>query len=442
MIPELFVADNDSPFARSDPTLLRPRPGGGKRGSGDTSLTPPAAPEVGDVDPVAPEARALLGVGLNPLVQAASPLLLLMGQLRAEFSPMEITGLRRHALDAIHRFEEHARAAGVQSDLVLIARYALCAGVDEAVLSTPWGAQSEWAQHSLLVAVHREAWGGEKFFEMLDRISDDPDRYIDLMELQYLVIAFGFTGKYQVIDRGHEQLLQVQQDLYRKIRAHRGPPEPELSLNWRGLEDRRNRIIRYVPWWVVGAAASAVLAVTFTAYYVSLANRASPVHAALAQVGLEEYSAPATPPAPGPTLKQLLNADEAAGVLRVEETGGRTTVTLLGGDLFGSGSATVNPAFDETLERLARALNRVPGRVRVEGHTDDQPIKSLRYRDNFQLSRERAGNVAKLLERTIDSPARLISIGFGDSRPRYTPESETKNRSRNRRVEIVHLRGA
>ena len=345
----------------------------------------PVSPRVphqksGDVDPVAPEARALLGVGLNPLVQAASPLLMLMGQLRGEFSPMDVTGLRRHALDEIHRFEEHARAAGVESDLVLIARYALCAGVDEAVLSTPWGAQSEWAQHSLLVAVHREAWGGEKFFQMLDRISDDPDRYIDLMELQYLVIAFGFTGKYQMIDRGHEQLQQVQQDLYRKIRAHRGPPEPELSLSWRGLEDRRNRIIRYVPWWVVGAAALAILAVTFTAYYVSLANLASPVHASLAQVGLEEFSAPATPPAPGPTLKQLLSADEAAGALRVEETGARTTVTLLGGDLFGSGSATVNPAFDEILGRLAGALNRVPGRVRVEGHTDDQPIRSLRYR--------------------------------------------------------------
>jgi type VI secretion system protein ImpK len=378
---------------------------------------------------------------LNPLVQAASPLLLLMGQLRAEFSPIDVTGLRRDALEAIRRFEEYARAAGVPNDLVLSARYALCAGVDEAVLSTPWGAQSEWAQHSLLVAVHREAWGGEKFFEMLDRISDDPDRYVDLMELQYLIIAFGFTGKYQMIDRGHEQLLQVQQDLYRKIRAHRGAPELELSLNWRGLEDRRHRIIRYVPWWVVGSAALAILAVTFTAYYVSLANLAAPVHAALAQVGIEEFSAPATNPAPGPTLKQLLSADEAAGVLRVEETGGRTTVTLLGGDLFGSGSATVNPAFDDTLARLARALNRIPGRVLVEGHTDDQPISSLRYRDNFQLSRERAGNVAMLLQRTIDNPARVRSTGLGDSRPRYTPQSEPENRSRNRRVEIVHLRG-
>ena len=63
---------------------------------------------------------------------------------------------------------------GVANEIVLAARYVLCAALDEAVLSTPWGAQSEWAQHPLLVALHREAWGGEKFFEMLDRVSTDP----------------------------------------------------------------------------------------------------------------------------------------------------------------------------------------------------------------------------------------------------------------------------
>ena len=60
------------------------------------------------------------------------------------------------------------------------------------------------------------------------------------MELQYLCLAFGFAGKYQVMERGHERLADVQQDLYRKIRNHRGPSAPELSLRWRGLEDRRN----------------------------------------------------------------------------------------------------------------------------------------------------------------------------------------------------------
>lgn len=433
---------SDDPFLPADSTLLRPRPGGGKHGVGDATRLRPAAPLVTDAEPIPAAARALLGIGLNPLVQAASPLLLLTGQLRGALSPMDVAGLRRHALDEIRRFEEHAHSSGVPNEIVLAARYALCAGLDEAVLSTPWGAQSEWAQHPLLVTLHREAWGGEKFFEMLDRISVDPRRYIDLMELQYLGLAFGFTGKYHVLDRGHERLAEVQQNLYRKIRNHRGPPEPELSLRWRGLEDRRNRLVRYVPWWVVGAAALAILAVTFTAYYASLARLAAPVHAELANVGLEDFSLPpATTPVPGPTLKQLLAPDEAAGALSVEEKGGRTLVTLLGGDLFGSGSVTVNPAYNQTLQRLTDALNKVPGRVLVVGHTDDQPIKSLRYQDNFELSRERAVSVARILQRTIDNAARLSWTGVGSSEPRYRPESDSENRSRNRRVEIVHVRG-
>ena len=168
-------------------------------------------------------ARAFLGLGLNPLVQAASPLLLLIGGCAAPRRRWTSSGLRRHALEEIRRFEERARASGVRNEIVLAARYALCAGLDEAVLSTPWGAQSEWAQHPLLVALHREAWGGEKFFEMLDRISADPARHIDLLELQYLMLALGFTGKYQMLERGHEQLADLQQSLYRKIRASAGP---------------------------------------------------------------------------------------------------------------------------------------------------------------------------------------------------------------------------
>jgi type VI secretion system protein ImpK len=435
------MPDNDDPFSRPDSTLLRPRPGGGKRGGGGP-LPRPSAFGAPEPEPISSEARALLGVGLNPLVQAASSLLLLSGQLRGSLTPMDVSDLRRHALDEVRQFEDHARAAGVQNEIVLAARYALCAGLDEAVMSTPWGAQSEWAQHPLLVALHREAWGGEKFFEMLDRISVDPPRYIDLMELQYLGLAFGFTGKYQVLERGHEQLMAVQQDLYRKIYGHRGAPEAELSLRWRGLEDRRNRLIRYVPWWVVGAAALAILAVTFTVYYASLTTLAEPVQTELAKVGLEDFSPPPAAPVPGPRLKQLLAPEEAAGALSVEEEGSRTRVTLVGPELFVSGSAAVNPSYEETLRRVADALNKVPGRVSIVGHTDDQAIKSLRYQNNFELSRERAVSVANVLKRTIDNTARLTWNGVGASQPRFKPESEPENRARNRRVEIVHTPGA
>jgi type VI secretion system protein ImpK len=361
--------------------------------------------------------------------------------MRETISRVDVPGLRSHAIAEIRRFEKQARASGVSNEVVLSARYTLCACLDEAVLSTPWGNQSEWAQHPLLVQLHREAWGGEKFFDMLERISQDPARYIDLMELQCLGIAFGFAGKYKIQERGLEHLLEVQQDLYRKIRSRRGPPEQGLSLRWRGLEDRRNPLVRYVPWWVVGVAALLILAITFIVYYRDLAGLAAPVHAELAKVGLQDFSpAPRVVPVRGPTLKQLL-ADEPSGALSVEEQGSQTVVTLLARDLFPSGSATVNPAYYETIQRLTRALNRVPGRVMVVGHTDDQPIRSLRYQDNFELSRERAVSVKTLLQRGLENRTSLQVDGVGSTQPRYRPVSDPENRARNRRVEIIHVRG-
>ena len=433
---------DDDPFRQPDATRLRPRPGAGRRTIADPVRPRAVAPPAADAEPISAAARALLGKGLNPLVRAASPLLLLMAQMRETLSPLDVPGLRRYALDEIRQFEEQARSSGIPNEIVLAARYALCACLDEAVLSTPWGNQSEWAQHPLLVALHREAWGGEKFFDMLDRISQDPPRYIDLMELQYLGIAFGFAGKYQVQERGHERLLEIQQDLYRKIRHHRGPTEPGLSLRWRGLENRQHPLLRYLPWWVVAAAALPILAITFTAYYASLAGAADPVHAELAKVGLEDVSPPREiVPVRGMTLKQLLAQEEQSRALSVEEQGNRTTVTLLARDLFPSGSATVNPAYHETLARLTGALNKVPGRVNVVGHTDDQAIKSFQYKDNYDLSRARAVSVVTLLRQGIDNPARLNPTGVGSSKPRYTPESDPDNRSRNRRVEVIHVRG-
>jgi type VI secretion system protein ImpK len=438
----------DDPFKPPNATVLRPRPGAGKRTPVDPAparpapggMTRTAGPAPDDL-PAVP-VRALQGSGLSPLVAAATPLLLLAGGLRGSTTPGDVPGLRRQALDEIRRFEERARAAGVANEVVVAGRYALCAAIDEAVLATPWGAHSDWAQQTLLIALHREAYGGEKFFEMLERIGQDPQRHIELMELQYLCIALGFAGKFQVADRGHLRLAEVQHDVFRRIRTVRNPPEPELSLRWRGVEDRRNRLIRYVPWWVVGAAALAVMTIAFVYFKHALDERADPVYAALNRIGTEGFATAAPAPAAvaGPTLRQLLADAESRGELAIEENGARTSVTLLAPELFAPASASVNPRYVRTLREIGAAIEKVPGRVLVEGHTDDQPLKSLAFHDNYELSRERAASVVRILRGEVRNGARLEVAGRGPSAPRYRPESEPENRARNRRVEIIHVR--
>lgn len=105
--------------------------------------------------------------------------------------------------------------------------------------------------------------------------------------------------------------------------------------------------------------------------------------------------------------------------------------------LFNSGSALLNRKGIAMLERVAiiiAPLNRV---IRVEGHTDNIPIANGIYPSNWELSTARAVNVVKYLHQNGNIPARnLQAAGYGSSRPLVLNDSE-KNRSRNRRVEII-----
>jgi type VI secretion system protein ImpK len=87
------------------------------------------------------------------------------------------------------------------------------------------------------------------------------------------------------------------------------------------------------------------------------------------------------------------------------------------------------------LGRIAEALNSVPGAVLVAGHTDSQPIHSLRYPSNWHLSQERADAVKALLGSTVDAK-RLRAEGRADSQPVDSNATPT-GRARNRRVEIT-----
>jgi type VI secretion system protein ImpK len=436
------MSDTRDPFKPPDGvTIVRPRPGAGKRQPGGAGGQAQAPLSYLPADAVLPQLRDAIASGLNPLVAAATPLLVLSGQLRGMVASPDVAALRRYALDEIRRFEASARSAGVPNEVVVSARYALCAAIDEAVLSTPWGSHGDWAQQTLLVALHRETWGGDKFFKVLDALMTSPERHADLLELMYLCIAFGFAGKYQVRDNGHARLAEIEQEVHQLIRSQRTRPQEALSLRWQGIQDRRNRLIRYVPLWVVGAAALAIVALTFTFFYSRLTGAAAPVHTRLARIGIEDFTGPAVPPqVAGPTIKQLLAPQEKSGLVSVEEEGARTIVTPLARDLFASGRADVNTKYGELFDQIARALNQVPGRVLVRGHTDDQPIQSIRFRDNFDLSRQRAAAVVQVLASNVPA-TRMDPVGVGAEEPKFKPVSTADNRARNRRVEIVHVRG-
>ena len=439
------------PPVPDDATVVRPR--GQAHAAPPPVAAPPAyapapAPSRGPLPPRAQDApRAdiseFLGGGMNPLVQTASALLLLGVQLRHSVSPPDATHLRDQVIAQVRKFESHASAAGLPAQTITAARYVLCAMLDESVLNAPWGEQSGWAQKTLLVTFHGESYGGAKFFQILERLCADFSKHIDLIELMYLCLALGFGGRYQIESGGRAKLADIQEDLYRRIRAQRPAPADELAPHWRGIEDRRNPLIRYVPLWVIAAAAACVLLVTFVFFYTRLNTLSEPASAQVAQIGLESATPPddrARPLVPHKTLKQLLAPEEQAGRLAIIEQPDGTELVRLGAtDMFASGGVDVSAGEVPLLHTITAALNQVAGRVIVVGHTDDQPIHSLKYKDNFELSAARARAVMQILGEGLDNPARLESSGAGSSQPIALPPNLPANRTRNRRVEIKYI---
>jgi type VI secretion system protein ImpK len=440
--------NSDDPFAPPDGTVMRPRPGAGRRSASDTSIGSNfGQPAPRAVLPNAPQSFSGQSANLsefltgarNPIIQAAAPLLTLGARLSTAVNQANIATLRQQAVQEVRAFEERLRTSGVSSEDSVVARYVLCTFVDSAVLNTPWGAQGDWAGQSLLVLFHKEVGGGEKFFEILERLRGNPSRYIDLIELVYVCLALGYEGKYRHDPSGQGRLAELQHDLYGLIREQRQVRgDEELSPHWKGVEDRRNPIVRYVPWWMVAAAGLVILTGTFVTLHAKLGAQAEPIKAALAGSAVTvDY--PAAAVARPNRLKQLLSPEESAGRLTVEDFGGKTVVTLTAPELFRSGSARVNPDLYQTLRAVALGLNQVPGRVVIVGHTDDQPVHSLRFADNFDLSRERAVAVADLLKPALATPGRLEWQGAGSTQPRYKPVDSAQNRARNRRVEIIQV---
>jgi len=218
-------------------------------------------------------------------------------------------------------------------------------------------------------------------------------------------------------------------------------PDPGLAIKWKGLEDRRNPLIRYVPWWVIGAASLALVVLAYTTFYAMLAQASAPVQEALDAIR-STRPVPRAAPASGPTLRQLLQPEIQKGTLKVDSTPSGPLVTLLMDDQFASARAEFSRAHEPVLRAIADALKQVPGQVEVIGHTDDQRIRPGEFANNYQLSRARAQDVMRRLQALVGSPpGRFEAIGKGESKQLYGPE-DPDYRRKNRRIEILLLGGA
>jgi type VI secretion system protein ImpK len=444
---------SDNPFSepeRTERTVIRPMPGG-RRADGPSPEIP--APERPAVSAGASEA-ALEGVaaGLHPLVAAAVPLLQLMARLRNTLNQPDPGDLRERTVRAIRDFEQRVRDLGVPIEQLRPAHYALCVSLDDVVQNTPWGGTGIWDTQPLGVTFHQERRGGERFFELLGQMRQNPGTFLPVVELMYLCMSLGFQGRYRLSPRGPAELDRLREETYALIVRQRQSAEPDLSPHWRGVAAPYRPLRATIPVWVAASAALGIIALLFVWFSLSLNAASDDLFARLLRappLGIPQIARAA--PVERPPVPVLPVVDPLCGFLQPEVDQGLVTVRctpptpivrIRNRGMFAPGSAVVEPRFIPLLDRIGRALKTEEGHVQVVGYTDDRPIHNVQFPSNFQLSVARAEAAKKLLTDTVGDASRLAAEGRGEADP-IASNATLEGREENRRIEIVlHRRSA
>ncbi len=457
---------DDDPFAEPDDTektVIRPNPGG-RRPAAVAPATPAAAP-AGDHSAQgipqpsqAAESRELSDrsmdsgiTGMNMLNASASTLFALVSRIRNRAQHPDPEAMRRSVIGEVRGFENRALQAKVDAQSVKVARYAICATLDDVVLNTPWGSTSIWAQQSMVGTFHRETVGGDRFYDLLARLEKDPAQNIELLEFLYMCLSLGFEGRLRVEQGGADRHMNIRQGLARIIRSQRGDIERELSPHWIGLDKPHKALSAWKPFWISVCALAAVLGTGFVGLSYALSNSSENLIGQLSvlnpsSIATLERRAP--PVIIEPTIDDeaqlkrvsgFLKAEIDEGLVTVFQDANTITVRMNGKGMFGSASDSLQPAFQTPLARVANALNETKGPVIIVGHSDSSPIRTARFKSNMQLSLARAESVQETIASQMKDPTRLQAEGRADQEP-IASNKTVEGRATNRRIEVVLVR--
>lgn len=145
-------------------------------------------------------------------------------------------------------------------------------------------------------------------------------------------------------------------------------------------------------------------------------------------------------------LTQLLQKEIEQGVVTLEKGKYEIRMSFSGSTFYASGEADLLPAGKEIIQRIVReltGLERDDFKLDVEGHTDGNPISTLRFKDNWELSAARAANVVRFFLEAGVEAEKLKASGYADTYPVAAERDENgkvnyENQRKNRRI-VVRL---
>ncbi|TDS72099.1 type VI secretion system protein ImpK [Pantoea sp. PNA 14-12] len=374
----------------------------------------------------------------NLLLKAAAPLLNAVVQIRQAATHDDPAGLRQSLIDEIRLFEQRCKQAGLPFEMIIGARYCVCSALDEAAAQTPWGTRGVWSGNGMLVTFHNESWGGEKFFQLLSRISQSPQQHLWLLEIIHYCLLLGYEGRYRGSEKGRAQCDSLRARLKALIDETRAQQTTE-STPLVQVHPLVNTLARpMVPLWACAMLVALIGCLIYSGLNWRLGNAAEPLLRSLYNMPLPQITMNRRPSSPQALLdlRQRLNDVIAAGQLEVSDGAFGSKVIIPADKLFAEQGTVINPVGRALLARVSAAMKDVKGTILVSVFTDDQPVDGSRFASNYEFSFARARAISQLLQVQLADSHVLRSEGRGDSDP-LLPNDSSENRTRNRRVEIT-----
>lgn len=138
-------------------------------------------------------------------------------------------------------------------------------------------------------------------------------------------------------------------------------------------------------------------------------------------------------------LDQVLAEEIEAGKVEVHLDAKGLVISLRQAAYFPSGGDAIASSGFDSLEKISRTIRDLPNLVRLEGHTDSEPIHTRRFHSNWELSAARSIAMLKLFEGRYGIPGfRFAVAGYAETEPVASNDS-AEGRAHNRRVDIVIL---
>lgn len=170
--------------------------------------------------------------------------------LRNRCAPLEVDTFRERIKHFLDGFEKEARRNNAATDDIYFAKYAFCAAVDEAVLSSGFGIRDAWERQPLQLTLFGEQLAGEQFFVKLEELRAQGARRVQALEVFHHCLLHGFRGKYML--EGPEKLNYLVARVGDEVAHHKGK-RAAFAPHW-AIPDRVKHALRNeVPMWVIAS---------------------------------------------------------------------------------------------------------------------------------------------------------------------------------------------